>query len=110
MEDRQKLSAMLKSYSVSSFDGKVDDVIQMLANDRDKFIGEGYFDVYLSAEQYYDDVEIYLRASRYENDREYAARKEHEKKIKEREKVDKKKRDAAEKALYEKLKKKYEGK
>lgn len=110
MEDRQTVSVLLKSYRIDDFDSTLDDLIEMLTKARDDATRDGYFNAYLHTEQYYENVEIYLRACRYENDKEYFTRLDREKKLEERSKEDEKKRDEAELKLYEKLKKKYEGK
>ena len=108
--ERISISTCLKSYSVSSFDGKIDDVIQMLANDRDDALARGFFDLTIDASQYYDDVDIYLNAKRLETDEEFERRKEQMKKTRKRDLEFKKNAAAKERELYEKLKKKYEGK
>lgn len=109
MEDRLKLTDTLKMLDISRFDGKIDDVIQMLANERENAIAEGYINIRIDVYQYYENNDVCIRADRYEDDKEYADRLKREKKLKKRAKLDKKKRDEAERKLYEKLKKKYEG-
>lgn len=108
--ERIAIGTCLKSYSVSSFDGKIDDVIQMLANDRDDALARGFFDITIDASQYYDDVDIYLNAKRLETDEEFERRKAMDKKMRAKAREQKKTAEAKERELYEKLKKKYEGK
>ena len=105
--DRKIFNDYLVALGVQHFDGKIDDVIQMLANYRDKYLAEGYFDINVHASQYYDEVNIGIRGNRYETDKEYEKRLIYEKQIVEREKKEKKKRAEEEKKLYERLKKKY---
>ena len=105
--DRKLLSNYLVGLSVSDFDGKIDDVIQMLANYRDTYIASGYMNIRISADQYYDTVDIDLYGDRYETDEEYEKRINMVKKIAQRQKLEKKKQAEEEKKLYERLKKKY---
>lgn len=107
-KDRLVSSHMIRSFSVYDFDGKVDDVIQMLANSRDKCVEDGYFDARISVDSYYESVDMYLYADRLETDAEYEKRLQALDKEKKRIKVQRKKAAEDERALYEKLKAKYE--
>lgn len=107
VSDRKVLNDYLVDLSVSSFDGKVDDVIQMLANYRDKYTADGYFNINISTDHYYDTVSIELRGDRYETDAEYEKRLDIEKIFAQRQKLEKQKREEDERKLYERLKKKY---
>lgn len=107
-KERLTSSHMIRSFSVYDFDGKVDDVIQMLANSRDSCIEQGYFNARISVDSYYESVDMYLYADRYETDAEYEKRLEAIAKEKQRIKVQRKKAAEDERKLYEKLKAKYE--
>ena len=107
VSDRKVLNDYLTELSVHSIGGKVDDVIQMLANYRDKYVADGYFNISIYTEHYYDTVSIELRGDRYETDAEYEQRTSMEKAIIERQKQEKRKREDEERKLYERLKKKY---
>lgn len=104
---RKILNDYLVELSVFNFNGRVDDVIKMLENYRNEYTADGYFDIYISADHYYDTVSIELRGERYETDGEYEKRMKAEKVLVQKAKDAKKQQEADERKMYERLKKKY---
>ena len=115
---RLKRYETLGSLGPSDFDGSVDEVILMLQGYKERAKDHDLYDLRVSADWGYDDVSFDIRATRAETDDEYEARYQSEKErlskkvARQRraaERADKKlaKTEAEQRALYEKLKKKY---
>lgn len=90
------------------FDKDLSILIQGLTSFKKEMEKEGYLSVWFEYYQYYDDSSVDVMGKRYETDKEYQDRLKEEKRVAERNKKTKEKREASERATLEKLKKKYE--
>lgn len=83
----------------------VEDLIARLSRVREE--KTEYINIYVDTDHCWDNVEIYYHGDRLENDYEYDKRLKLIEKVKADKKAAKKKREASDRAEYERLKKKY---
>ena len=68
----------------------------------------GYFNIRFDIDYDYDNIDLEVRGERFETDGEFEARMEDKKKFEEKKKAEAAKKEAAERELYETLKRKFE--
>ena len=98
---------LLEGLYLSSIEGPIENVMNRLIGFKQDKESEGYFNIRFHIEYSYEDVELEVRGDREETDEEYAARMESMKKAEEKKKADAAKKEAADRALYEELKRKF---
>ena len=98
MDQRQTTWETIKQLDVQDFDGQIEDIIDLLGSLRAAAYSRGSLRVRIDLHESYENVEYYLRGERYMTDEEVKAQEAAKTKAIDRER-----------ALYEMLKKKFEG-
>lgn len=98
---------LLDSMSLSLFNGKIEDVITGLRVFQVAHTALGYFDIELSVDYDYEDTDVYAYGYRNETDLEYEERTKRDAENEAKRKEVLAKQDAAEREMYEKLKRKF---
>lgn len=109
-EKQIKTGISIDSLNVSDFSGNIHDVVAFLQAKEFSWKAYGYSNIRIDAYQHYDDVTIDLFGDRLETDQELEARISYEKKFNKSKKEKVEEKEKAEKALYARLKKKYDKK
>jgi hypothetical protein len=109
-ERQMKTHIFVDTLGVYDFDGSFENVIKFLIEKKEAWEKHGYTNLKIEASHNYDDVTIDIVGDRWELDEEVEERIAIEKGVFKTASKKKKEKDAAEKALYQRLKKKYEKK
>jgi hypothetical protein len=92
------------------FEGSIEEVIERINNLKKILERDGYRNIKIDVDSYYENLDISVTAERLETEKEAEKRVKLAKQKKEREKKKKVEREAKERAELARLKKKYEGK
>jgi hypothetical protein len=106
---KKLITEKVKGLGSIDIEGKFAAVIDTLFKLRDTAINAGYTDIFIETETGYE-YGYYLYGTREETDKEYQTRLSNEAKVAERVKEQKQLKEAKDRAEYERLKKKFEGK
>lgn len=97
----------LDGFYISSFEGPIESILDRLIGFKQDKEADGYFNIRFNIEYNYEDVELEALGDRSETDEEFEDRMEIHKKFEEKKKAEAAKKEAAERELYENLKRKY---
>lgn len=110
MTKKKLITERVNGLDSIDIEGKFAAVIDMLFKLRDTAINAGYTDIFIEYGYGYDQYRYYLCGTREETDKEYQTRLSNEAKAAERVKEQKQLKEAKDRAEYERLRKKFEGK
>ena len=107
IKEKQIRTELLSGFYLNSFEGPIENVLYRLTGFKQDWEAEGYSNIRFNIIQNYDDVELEVKGDRIETDMEFAVRVNAYHAAQQKKKAEAVKKEAAEREMYETLKRKY---